>query len=181
MFAMLAPMSDPVHSAQHNPFTNTLLHRTLRSNVLVTRQLYRKGGGDWRDRCQSRTFWIHRIPRAARTLIESGSPRGRLLPNDLKPVENKQIWAVDKAMSADIVPDAIGVSGELEGTWDIKLASSSNGAQPQSCRREWQSCTTRGGWDPLRIEDGWHTHLVTRIRLVHLQNPVPAEGVWKSA
>jgi len=30
---------------------------------------------------------------------------------------------------------------------------------------------------PLRVKDRWHIHLVTRIRLFHLQNPVPAKVV----
>jgi len=94
-----------------NSFINTL-HRTLRSDVLVTRGLRHKGAGDWRARLRAKPFRTIRFRRVARPLFEAGPPRGYFPPNDSKLVGDEQTRAFEKAASTDIVPYVIRVSSE---------------------------------------------------------------------
>jgi hypothetical protein len=74
-------------------------------DLLVVRELGIGGAG-----VRAKPFRRVQLRRTARPLLEAGSPRDHFLTNDLDSVENEQIWAIDKATSADIVPCMIDVS-----------------------------------------------------------------------
>jgi hypothetical protein len=74
--------------------------------VLIVRELGIGGAG-----VRAKPFRRARFRRTTGPLLEARPPSGHVLPNNLDPIKNKQIGAVDEAACADIVPCTINVSG----------------------------------------------------------------------
>jgi hypothetical protein len=102
--AMSASMTRSIHIAQRTRLHSSTDYSMQQDRVsslldlLVVRELGIGGA-----RVRAKPFRRVQLRRTTRPLREAGSPRDHFLTNDLGSVENEQIWAVNKATSADIV------------------------------------------------------------------------------